>query len=76
MTTDQDIFELFSEVYARENQEAMSLRDYLLGARDNPLMVASSAERMVNAIGEPDYIDTSQDPRLARIFSNRTIKNV
>jgi len=30
---------------------------------------------MVAAIGEPEYLDTSKDPRLSRIFFNRTIKN-
>jgi serine protein kinase len=29
---------------------------------------------MVDAIGEPDFIDTSKDERLGRIFANRTIK--
>jgi serine protein kinase len=37
-------------------------------------MYASAAERMVAAIGEPELIDTSTDPRLGRIFMNRTIK--
>ena len=69
-----DIFEAFSSTYARERQEKMSLRDYLLEARDNPMMYASSAERMIAAIGEPQFVDTSRDPRLSRIFFNRTIK--
>ena len=29
---------------------------------------------MLKAIGEPQMVDTSQDPRLGRIFMNRTIK--
>ncbi len=74
MTTDLDVFDLFSETYAREKQDAMSLRDYLLGARDDAMMVASAPERMVKAIGEPVHVDTAQDPRLSRIFFNRTIK--
>ncbi len=69
-----DVFEVFSRDYTREKQETMSLRDYLLAARDNPMMYASPAERMINAIGEPTYVDTSKDPRLSRIFFNRTIK--
>ena len=69
-----DIFDVFFEVYAREKQEDMSLQEYLLGCRDNPSMYASAAERMVAAIGEPELIDTSGDPRLGRIFMNRTIK--
>ena len=36
-------------------------------------MHASAAERMVRAIGEPEKIDTSKDPRLSRIFLNQTI---
>jgi serine protein kinase len=35
---------------------------------------ATAAERMVAAIGEPETIDTAKDPRLGRIFMNRTIK--
>ncbi|MBI1364405.1 MAG: PrkA family serine protein kinase [Alphaproteobacteria bacterium] len=69
-----DIFSLFSESYSRVKQEAMSLRDYLLAARDNPMLYASPAERMIAAIGEPEMVDTSKDPRLARIFFNRTIR--
>jgi len=69
-----DIFDVFSEIYAREKQEDLSLQDYLLACRDNPIMYASAPERMVAAIGEPELIDTSTDPRLGRIFMNRTIK--
>ena len=74
MAAELDVFEVFQEAYQREKQEAMSLRDYLLGARDDPMMYASAAERMIAAIGEPEYIDTSRDARLSRIFFNRTIK--
>lgn len=70
-----DIFDLFTESYERTKHEAMSLRDYLLAARDNPMMYASPAERMVAAIGEPEMVDTSKDPRLSRIFFNRTIRH-
>jgi len=69
-----DVFDVFSENYTRVKQEAMSLRDYLLAARDDAMLYASPAERMIAAIGEPEMIDTSKDPRLARIFFNRTIR--
>ena len=74
--TDQslDVFDVFTEGYTKFKQEAMSLRDYLLAARDDAMLYASPSERMVKAIGEPKLIDTSKDPRLARIFSNRTIR--
>ena len=70
-----EVFELYSEIYSREKQERMSLQDYLLACRDDPSMYASAAERMVAAIGEPEIIDTSADPRIGRIFLNRTIKS-
>jgi serine protein kinase len=73
-SADLDVFAAFSKSYARERQETMSLRDFLLAARDNKMMVASPAERMMDAIGEPEFFDTSKDARLGRIFSNRTIK--
>jgi serine protein kinase len=74
MSNSLDVFDAFSRAYAREKFETMSLRDYLLAARDNPMMYASPAERMIAAIGEPEFVDTSRDPRLSRIFFNRTVK--
>src|SRR5580658_10708461 len=69
-----EIFNIFSVAYARERREAMSLTDFLEGCRDDPGMTASVAERMIAAIGEPVIVDTAKDPRLGRIFLNRTIK--
>src|SRR5438874_2376944 len=69
-----DVFDIFSRDYARERFETMSLRDWLLAARDDKMLYASPAERLVAAIGEPELIDTAQDSRLGRIFFNRTIK--
>jgi serine protein kinase len=69
-----DVFDLFSEIYDRERREDMSLQDYLFACRDDPMMYATAAERMIAAIGEPRMVDTSCDPRIGRIFLNRTIK--
>ena len=69
-----DVFDLYSEIYDREKHEEMSLQDYLLGCRDNPVCYANAAERMVTAVGEPKIVDTSTDERLGRLFLNRTIK--
>ena len=71
-----DVFDMFSRDYARERFEVMSLRDWLLAARDDKMFYASPAERMVSAIGEPELIDTAQDTRLGRMFFNRTIKRL
>jgi len=51
MSGNLDVFDAFSRAYAREKYETMSLRDYLLAARDNPMMYATPAERMIAAIG-------------------------
>ena len=69
-----DVFDLFNRDYSREQSETMSLRDWLLAARDDKMLYASPAERMISAIGEQELIDTAQDSRLGRIFFNRTIK--
>jgi serine protein kinase len=69
-----NVFQAFSENYRQQAAEEMSLQDYLQACRDNPLMYASAAERMIAAIGEPETIDTSNDPRLGRVFLNRTIQ--
>src|SRR5277367_74797 len=68
------VFGMFSTAYARERREVLGLTDYLDGCRDDPSMYATSAERMIAAIGEPNVVDTSKDLRLGRIFLNRTIK--
>ena len=69
-----EIFDLYSELYDRERHEDMSLQEYLHVCRDDPMMYASAAERLIKAIGEPELVDTSTDSRLGRIFLNRTIK--
>ncbi|WP_419715218.1 PrkA family serine protein kinase [Kiloniella laminariae] len=69
-----DIFDVYSELYESRQQVELSLRDYLSGCRDDKGMYASTAERMVEAIGAPELFDTSQDERMGRVFMNRTIK--
>ncbi|AZO45605.1 MULTISPECIES: PrkA family serine protein kinase [Mesorhizobium] len=69
-----DVFDLFSEIYTSVAQEEISLQQYLLACREDKSMYASAPERMVEAIGEPNLVDTSKDERLGRIFSNRTVK--
>lgn len=61
-------------MFSAHQQEEMSLNDYLYSCRKDPKMYAGIAERMVAAIGEPELVDTSKDPRLSRVFLNRTIR--
>lgn len=51
----------------------MSLEEYLSGCKKDPLMYATAPERLLSAIGDPTRIDTREDERLGRIFSNETI---
>jgi serine protein kinase len=74
MTQPVDVFDLYSTLFEDRKQVELSLRDYLTLCRDTPTTFANAAERMIAAIGEPEVIDTSMDPRLGRIFMNRSIK--
>lgn len=55
--------------------EIMSLEAYLKLAQKDASVCDTAAQRMLKAIGEPIKKDTSKDPRLSRIFGNRTIRS-
>ena len=73
MAKDQ-VFDLFTRSYDRHKQIELSLKQYIEGCRSDPMLYASATERMLNAIGEPTYVDSARDARLGRIFMNRTLK--
>ena len=68
------IFSHFQNRFETTQQEEMSLQEYLDLCKAEPATYASAAERLLMAIGEPELIDTSLDPRMSRIFSNKVIK--
>ncbi len=68
------ILESFRDGYLKARDEEMSLEEYLDLCRRDPLAYATPAERMLAAVGEPEVVDTRNDPRLSRIFSNRVIR--
>jgi serine protein kinase len=68
------IFSQFQTRYELSQQEEYTLEEYLDICKNDPNAYASAAERLLIAIGEPEYVDTSKDPRLSRIFSNKIIK--
>ncbi len=68
------LFSDFRDFYDSTKEEKMDLVEYLNECKDDPRMYASAAERILEAIGEPEIIDTGDDPRLSRIFLNRKIK--
>jgi serine protein kinase len=69
-----DIFADYARAHEGRQAIEMSLQEYLGSCRNDPMMYASAAERMLAAIGEPEIVDTAKDARLSRIFLNRTIK--
>ena len=69
-----DVISSFAARYERTRVEELSLEDYLAECKRNPLAYATAAERMLQAIGEPHFIDTRNDQRLSRLFANKTIK--
>jgi serine protein kinase len=60
--------------YARNREEELSIDEYLAECKRQPMAYATAAERMLAAIGEPELIDTRNDPRLSRLFANKVIK--
>ena len=68
------IFEQYLSRYAETCEQEYPLDQYLELCRSDPSTYATSSERMLRAIGEPERVDTRQDPRLSRIFSNKVIK--
>ncbi|HWD15161.1 MAG TPA: PrkA family serine protein kinase, partial [Casimicrobiaceae bacterium] len=68
------VLDQYRSSYSATQAEEMSVEAYLELCRSDPQAYASAAERMVAGIGEPELVDTRNDPRLARIFGNRTIR--
>ncbi|WP_422137957.1 PrkA family serine protein kinase [Endozoicomonas sp. ALC020] len=68
------LFEHYQQRYDLTQEEEMSLQAFLELCKNEPGTYASAAERILEAIGEPELIDTSRNPRLSRIFSNKLIK--
>lgn len=68
------LFQNYQERYDSTQHEEMSLQEYLELCKNDPSAYATAAERMLMAIGEPEMVDTSKEPRLSRIFSNKIIK--
>ncbi|WP_303290889.1 PrkA family serine protein kinase [Marinobacter sp. SS5-14b] len=68
------ILQHFKDRYEQTQEEEYSLEEYLEICKKDPAAYSTAAERMLIAIGEPELIDTSRDPRLSRIFSNKVIK--
>lgn len=70
-----DIIDTVRDRYEHELLEEYSLQEYLDICKNDPMAYATASERMLEAIGEPELIETRHEPRLSRIFSNKVIKH-
>ena len=68
-----DAISNFAARYARTCEEEMSIDEYLAECKRDPMAYATSAQRMLAAIGEPEMVDTRNDPRLSRLCANKVI---
>ena len=68
------IFHQYQSRFEESKEEEYTLQEYLEICKRDPSAYATAAERMLTAIGEPKLLDTRQDQRLSRIFSNKVIK--
>src|SRR3990167_9189820 len=69
----QDFFANYTKRYEDLKEEELGLEDYLELCKTEPMAYANPAERLLMAIGEPELVDTRNDPILSRIFSNKII---
>lgn len=68
------LFNHYQSRYEALQEEEYSLQAYLDICKRDPMAYATAAERMLAAIGEAEVVDTSRDPRMSRIFSNKVIR--
>lgn len=69
-----NIFKKYKEAFDKSKVTMISLEEYLKLAKKDSSVYASASERLLKAIGEAEIVDTSLDPRLAAIFSNKKIR--
>ena len=68
------VFEHYQERFDSAQEEELALQEYLEICKIEPSAYAIASERLLLAIGEPEFIDTAKCSRLSRIFSNKIIK--
>ena len=68
------IFTHYTSRYEESKEEELTLQEYLQLCKKDPVVYSTPSERMLKAIGTPELVDTKNDPRLSRLFSNKVIK--
>ncbi|MBA3595805.1 MAG: PrkA family serine protein kinase [Methylibium sp.] len=69
-----DVITSFAARYERSREEEFTLEEYLDICKREATAYATASERMLKAIGEPELLDTRNEPRMSRLFANKVIK--
>src|ERR1700677_4175939 len=69
------LFNAFARSFEARSQTDMSMAEYLESCRSDPLRYANAAERFLAGLAGPLWLKTPGDPRLGRIFLNRTMRS-
>lgn len=69
-----NIFETIKNRHLGKAPFEMTMSQFLEGAKKDPSYYAPPAKRILTAIGEPELVDTSKDPRLSRLHQSKVIK--
>jgi serine protein kinase len=70
-----DVISHFAARFERTREEELSLEEYLAECKRSPLAYATAAERMLKAIGDPQTIDTRNEPALSRSSRTRSSRS-
>lgn len=70
-----DAISNFAARYTRSREEELTIDEYLQACKRDAMVYATAAQRMLAAIGEPEMVDTRNDPHLSRLFANKVIKH-
>ena len=68
-----NIFDHYRQRYDAAKDEEFTLQEFLTICQQDRNAYANAAERLLTAIGEPVMVDTAQESRMSRLFSNRVI---
>lgn len=69
-----NLFDKYKKRYKEKKPEVMSLADYISLLEKDESVRRTPFERMLDAIGEPEVIDTAKSSRLSKVLGNRLIR--
>jgi serine protein kinase len=64
----------YQKQYEENQTQTLTIEEYLNLCKSNKETYSTAQERILKAIGKPEVIDTSLDPKLRQIFSSKIIK--